>query len=150
GAGHAPRRGDDLRRAGGAGAGGAGAGRLGGRARARVAARAPGRDGGRDRPGPRRAPRARARGARARARPRRARGDRVALPAMRYLSRADVERLLPPQECIAAMETALVALARGEVHNPLRFVVRPPETQTLMGLMPAYRGGAEPLYALKA
>src|SRR3954451_1117493 len=69
---------------------------------------------------------------------------------MRYLSRADVERLLPPRECIAAMEAALVSLARGEVHNPLRFVVRPPATETLMGLMPAYRGGAEPLYALKA
>jgi ornithine cyclodeaminase len=69
---------------------------------------------------------------------------------MRYLSRADVERLLPPHDCIAAMEAALVALARGEVHNPLRFVVRPPGTETLLGLMPAFRGSSEPFYALKA
>jgi ornithine cyclodeaminase/alanine dehydrogenase-like protein (mu-crystallin family) len=53
-------------------------------------------------------------------------------------------------ECIAAMEGALAALARGEVHNPLRFVVRPPGASTLMGLMPAHRAGAEPVYALKA
>jgi ornithine cyclodeaminase len=69
---------------------------------------------------------------------------------MRYLSAVDVERLLPPQECVDAMEAALVALARGEVHNPLRFVVRPPGTDSLMGLMPAHRGGAAPLYSLKA
>ena len=42
------------------------------------------------------------------------------------------------------MEEALAALAREELYNPLRFVVRPPDTATLMGLMPAYRGGAEP------
>jgi ornithine cyclodeaminase len=61
-----------------------------------------------------------------------------------------VRRLLPPDECIAAMEGALAALARGEVHNPLRFVVRPPGEGSLLGLMPAHRGGAEPLWALKA
>ena len=37
------------------------------------------------------------------------------------------------------MEEALAALAREELYNPLRFVVRPPDATTLMGLMPAYR-----------
>jgi len=53
-------------------------------------------------------------------------------------------------ECIDVMAEALAALARGEVHNPLRFVVRPPGEPSLMGLMPAHRGGESPLYALKA
>ena len=47
------------------------------------------------------------------------------------------------------MAEALAALARGEVHNPLRFVVRPPGEASLMGLMPAHRGGDSPLYALE-
>ena len=40
--------------------------------------------------------------------------------------------------------TSSRALARGELHNPLRFVVRPPGGRTLMGLMPAHRGGDGP------
>ncbi len=66
------------------------------------------------------------------------------------LGHDDVVRLLPLRDCIDVMERALSALARGELHNPLRSVVRPPAAQTLLGLMPAYRGGDEPLYALKA
>jgi ornithine cyclodeaminase len=69
---------------------------------------------------------------------------------VRILDEHAVRRLLPPAECIAAMEGALAALARGEVHNPLRFVVRPPGEGSLLGLMPAHRGGDEPLWALKA
>lgn len=65
------------------------------------------------------------------------------------LSRADVERLLPMDECIEAMAGALASLARGEVHQPLRSVVRPPDADGFMGLMPVYRGGERPLYALK-
>src|SRR5215208_5288298 len=53
-------------------------------------------------------------------------------------------------ECIEAMASVLADLARERLHNPLRSVVRPPEAPTLLGLMPAYRGGDEPLYALKA
>ena len=64
------------------------------------------------------------------------------------LGEHDVRRLLPMDECIDAMEAALVALARDEVFNPLRFVIRPPEAP-LMGFMPAYRGGTEPLFSLK-
>ena len=51
--------------------------------------------------------------------------------------------------CIAAMEEALAALARGEVTFPLRPVVRAPGENHLLGMMPAYRGGDRPLYSLK-
>jgi ornithine cyclodeaminase/alanine dehydrogenase-like protein (mu-crystallin family) len=62
----------------------------------------------------------------------------------------DVERLLPMDECIDVMADALSALARGEMFQPLRSVARPPKTSGLMGLMPAYRGGDDPMFALKA
>ncbi len=64
------------------------------------------------------------------------------------LSDADVRTLLDMESCIAAMEDVLAALARDELTMPLRFVVRPPGTQ-LLGLMPAHRGGASPLFSLK-
>jgi len=70
--------------------------------------------------------------------------------SVRVLDAADVSRLLPVADCIAPMERVLAGLAREELFNPLRFVVRPPGEQTLMGLMPAHRGGAEATYALKA
>ncbi|HEX7084387.1 MAG TPA: ornithine cyclodeaminase family protein [Gaiellaceae bacterium] len=70
--------------------------------------------------------------------------------SVRILDEQAVRRLLPPDECEAAMAEALAALARGELHNPLRFVVRPPGEPSLLGLMPAHRSGPRPLYALKA
>jgi len=74
--------------------------------------------------------------------------------SVRIIDEHDVRRLLPMGECIEVMAAALASLARGEVHNPLRFVVRPPDAQgfqarSLMGLMPAYRGGEMPLWGLK-
>ena len=69
--------------------------------------------------------------------------------SVRIIDEHDVRRLLPMGECIEVMAEALASLARGEVHNPLRFVVRPPDAPSLMGLMPAYRGGATPLWGLK-
>ena len=51
--------------------------------------------------------------------------------------------------CMAAMERALAALARGELHLPLRPVVEPPGESHFLGLMPTFRGGDRPLYALK-
>src|SRR5581483_7520986 len=57
--------------------------------------------------------------------------------------------LLDLDGCVAAMEEALASLQRGEVHMPLRPVVRPPGETHLLGLMPVYRGGKRPLYALK-
>ncbi len=65
------------------------------------------------------------------------------------LSEHDVEELLTMQECIAVIEDALAALARGEVHNPLRQAIRAPGAPGLLGLMPAWRAGETPYYALK-
>ena len=65
------------------------------------------------------------------------------------LSEHDVRELLDMESCIEAMEEVLKALARGELHNPLRFVVRPPDASGLLGLMPAHRAGTSPAYALK-
>jgi ornithine cyclodeaminase len=69
--------------------------------------------------------------------------------SVRILDEHDVRRLLPMAECIDVMADALASLAREELHNPLRFVVRPPGEQTLMGLMPAHRSSPAPLYSLK-
>jgi ornithine cyclodeaminase len=65
------------------------------------------------------------------------------------LNEHDVEQLLTMRECIGVMEEALASLARGEVHNPLRSLVRAPGANGILGLMPAYRGGETPLYGLK-
>lgn len=65
------------------------------------------------------------------------------------LSHDDVVSLLPMGECIDLMSEALFALARREVTNPLRSVVRPEGAGHFFGLMPAYRGGENPAYALK-
>jgi ornithine cyclodeaminase/alanine dehydrogenase-like protein (mu-crystallin family) len=64
------------------------------------------------------------------------------------LSDHDVRQVLDMESCIDAMESALAALARDEVTMPLRFVFRPPADQ-LLGLMPAHRGGASPVFSLK-
>ncbi|MBD0347788.1 MAG: ornithine cyclodeaminase family protein [Thermoleophilia bacterium] len=69
---------------------------------------------------------------------------------MLVLSYADVERLLPMEECVDVMEDALAALARGELFQPLRSIARPPDAPGLIGLMPAYRAGDRAVYALKA
>ncbi len=66
------------------------------------------------------------------------------------LTHAEVEKLLPMEECITVMEQALIALAKGQVHMPLRMVVRPPDAAGLMGLMPSYMSGEKPVYGLKA
>src|SRR3954465_5452528 len=66
------------------------------------------------------------------------------------LGHADIARALPMEECIEAMAAVLGAQARGELHQPLRSVSVPPDSPGLMGLMPAHRGGARPLFSLKA
>src|ERR687897_1459371 len=65
------------------------------------------------------------------------------------LNQEEVEQLLDMEGCIEAMADALASLARGEVHVPLRFVVKPDGEPSLIGLMPAHRGGETPLYSLK-
>jgi ornithine cyclodeaminase len=61
-----------------------------------------------------------------------------------------IRELLPMTECIELMADALSALARGEVYQPLRTIIRPPEARGLLGLMPAYRAGEQGAFGLKA
>lgn len=65
------------------------------------------------------------------------------------VSEHEVEEILTMEECITVMEDALSALARGEVHNPLRQAIRPAGASGLLGLMPSYRGGTQPMFGLK-
>jgi ornithine cyclodeaminase/alanine dehydrogenase-like protein (mu-crystallin family) len=65
------------------------------------------------------------------------------------LGHDDVKRLLPMEECIELMSSVLSDLARGDVWQPLRFVVRPPDEPSLMGLMPAHRSAPAGSYGLK-
>ena len=66
------------------------------------------------------------------------------------LDNQQIRKLLTMTECIELMADALSALARGEVFQPLRTIVRPPEARGLLGLMPAYRGGEQGAFGLKA
>jgi len=66
------------------------------------------------------------------------------------LDSRQIRELLPMTECIELMAGALTALARGEVYQPLRTIVRPPEARGLLGLMPAYRTGEQGAFGLKA
>src|SRR3979411_2300088 len=66
------------------------------------------------------------------------------------LNHSEVEQLLPMHECRSVMEDAFVALARSEVDQPLRTIFRPPSVNGVMAMMPAFRGGAKPLFGLKA
>lgn len=65
------------------------------------------------------------------------------------LSEHDVERLLTMEECIEAMAEVLAELARGGLHQPLRFLTRAEGAPGLMGFMPARRGGPSPVWSLK-
>lgn len=60
-----------------------------------------------------------------------------------------VRELLTFAECIEAMDEVLRSLARGELLQPLRSVLRAPDGETLLGLMPASRGGDRPAWSLK-
>jgi ornithine cyclodeaminase/alanine dehydrogenase-like protein (mu-crystallin family) len=53
-------------------------------------------------------------------------------------------------ECVELMSDALGSLARGEVFQPLRTIVRPPDARGLLGLMPAYRHGEQGAFGMKA
>jgi len=68
---------------------------------------------------------------------------------MIVLSERNVRELLDMDSCIEAMTEVLAALARGDVFQPLRSIVRPPGAEGLFGLMPAYRGGPAAAWALK-
>jgi ornithine cyclodeaminase/alanine dehydrogenase-like protein (mu-crystallin family) len=66
------------------------------------------------------------------------------------LSHTEVLELLPIKECIGVMRAALTALAAGKAHQPLRTIIRPPDAQGVMGLMPAYMSGDRAAFGLKA
>ncbi len=76
------------------------------------------------------------------------------------LSARDVRELLPYGECADLVAGALAALARGEIYQPLRTMIRPPGPDGsfppgLMALMPSMRSAPRPsgsgaAYSLKA
>src|SRR5712692_4448610 len=66
------------------------------------------------------------------------------------LAHAEVERLLPMSECIAVMEEALAALARGEADQPLRTIFKPAGVKGVLAMMPTFRAGESPMFGLKA
>ncbi|HJU91952.1 MAG TPA: ornithine cyclodeaminase family protein [Pyrinomonadaceae bacterium] len=66
------------------------------------------------------------------------------------LDSRQIQQLLPVVDCIELMADALSALARDEVYQPLRTIVRPPNARGLLGLMPAYRSGERGAFGLKA
>ena len=68
---------------------------------------------------------------------------------MIVLSEHDIRGLLDMESCVDAMTEVLASLARGELYNPLRSIARPEGTDTLLGLMPAYRAAPTAAYALK-
>ena len=57
---------------------------------------------------------------------------------VRILSQSVVEELLTMQDCIRLMEQVLMALARGEAILPLRPVLRLPEKNGVLAMMPSY------------
>ena len=67
------------------------------------------------------------------------------------LTHREIEQLMPVDACIGVMAQALEALARGDVYQPLRMVIHPPNAPGLMGLMPAVLSGTgrKPAYGLK-
>jgi ornithine cyclodeaminase len=66
------------------------------------------------------------------------------------LSHDEVVELLPIKECIDVMRDAMIALAAGKIHQPLRTIIRPPDAAGLMGLMPSYISGDRAAFGLKA
>ena len=66
------------------------------------------------------------------------------------LDSQQIRELLPMRDCIELMADALSSLARGEVFQPLRTIIRPPEARGLLGLMPAYRTGDHGAFGMKA
>jgi ornithine cyclodeaminase/alanine dehydrogenase-like protein (mu-crystallin family) len=65
------------------------------------------------------------------------------------LSHADVVAALPADECAEAMAAVLASHARGEAFMPLRSIMIAPSGAGFMGLMPAWRGGDDPVFSLK-
>ena len=69
---------------------------------------------------------------------------------MLILGHDEVLAALSPADCAEAMAEVLAARARGEALMPLRFMVPFDGAAGFMGLMPAWRGGSDPVFALKS
>ena len=54
------------------------------------------------------------------------------------LTHGEVEQLLPMDQCIAVMEEALAALARGEATQPLRTIFKPDRVKGVLAMMPSF------------
>jgi alanine dehydrogenase len=57
-----------------------------------------------------------------------------------YISKEKISSLLPMTECISLMDTMFRDLAHGETLQPLRSLMRLPNHNGLLGMMPAYAG----------
>lgn len=66
------------------------------------------------------------------------------------LDSEQIRELLSMRDCIELMADALAALARDEIFQPLRTIIRPPQARGLLGLMSAYRTGEQGAFGLKA
>jgi ornithine cyclodeaminase/alanine dehydrogenase-like protein (mu-crystallin family) len=66
------------------------------------------------------------------------------------LGHDDVIAALAPEACADAMAAVLAAHARGEAQMPLRSMVPFEGAAGFMGLMPAWRGGDDPVFSLKS
>lgn len=69
---------------------------------------------------------------------------------MLILGHDDVRAALSPEECAEAMASVLAAHARGEALMPLRSVASFEGAAGILGTMPAWRGGEEPVFSLKS
>ena len=66
------------------------------------------------------------------------------------LDHDQITDLLTMSDCIEVMADCLRAVADGDIHNPLRTIIRPPGASGLLGLMPAYLGGDDAVFGVKA
>ena len=60
-----------------------------------------------------------------------------------------VTELLTMPACIPVMRETLIAVSRGDGHQPLRSKVAPPGLDGFLGLMPGYVGGGAPALGIK-
>ena len=69
---------------------------------------------------------------------------------MLILGHDDVIAALGPEDCAQAMAEVLAAHARGEARMPLRSMIPFEGAAGFMATMPAWRGGADPVFSLKS
>jgi len=60
--------------------------------------------------------------------------------AARILGKAQVEQLLPMDQCIRCVRAGLMALSQGDALSPLRQIMDLPEQGAVLGLMPGWLG----------